>query len=802
MWLCCLDSQLEVGEIFLFYRLSLALIHFAIAISFSFLGGLYHHNPIPLFFVLHFRVLSFEFKRPPFAFLFPNKMPPMTSTTVPQTKAAIAEKEEYNSIFDENGDYIGYTTWGFNIEWQKDYGNPPTWAEMTANYDDSTGLCNVCSRLDFRELITPTPPLKLDEEIIRVDSTPLTLEGEENIGSGEGGNKEEWEGEELEEDSVSPSETATSAKNTGIDILLGTVEELYERHETCSFCKWAFVFALFAFQKTGAPLEGVVRLKKELQDSRYGPPKYARIIVDCSELNKIDAQGTQFPHVERRLCLWRDQPEERPNAPDKDEEPKPYFFPLLSMSWLYRGCTTQHPNCAAATRLGKMKEMKTKLFVIDLHDFCIIPAPQDCVYAALSYVWGAEQGQYDSNIISSSDVEKVDFPARYSLTIIHACNVVKQLGIRYLWVDQICIPGDCRLAQIQEMDSIYRSAELTVVAGVENAASGFPGVGSLNRKRRGPGILKVGGINLGLQTWDSAVPALRDTTYSTRGWTYQEKVLSPRLLIITEEDIYYSCLEGEKSEHACHESNLIKFTRETLVEFGSVLATAHGRSPFQIYADCVDQYSSRDLTYPADIVHGFTGLMNFLEDKYEWKFYWGLPDENFALALLWSMGHQAKRRDAVRDDKGRRFPSWSWTGWVGKTDHYGIRPKALVPTEEQERTGFVPVKWEDGMLDNTTKSGVLVLSAECVDITEETVKILRTYPAHEENQRLMVEEAGERCVFVAVAMLKEKESVAQVEGLVVRREGEGDVYDRVVRVGIKVDEWMELNKETRTIRLA
>jgi hypothetical protein len=785
-------------QICFYYTLFFALIHFAIV----FLRGFIIIGILTYLYLLFYNLDNCLFTSSiPFAFLFPSKMPPMTFTTAPQTKAAITELEEYNSVFNENGDYIGYTTWGFNVEWQKDYGNPPTWAEMTANYEDSTGLCKVCSRLDFRELITPILPLKLEEGAAGVDFTPSTLKEKENTSAGEGGDTER-EGEELEEEMASPSESTTSAKNAGIDIWLGTVRELYERHETCGFCKWAFVFAIYAFQKTGAPLEGVVRLKKEVQDSAYGLPKYARIIIDCSELNKGDPKGTQFPYVERRLCFWRDEPEERPNNPNKDEEPTSYFFPFMAMYWLYRGCTTNHPNCAAAARLGKMKEMKTKLFVIDLHDFCIVPAPQDSVYAALSYVWGAQAGEYDSNIISSSDVERVDFPARHSLTMIHACNVVKQFGIRYLWVDQVCIPNDCRLAQISEMDNIYRGAELTVIAGVENAASGLPGVGSTNRKRRDPGVLKVGGINLGLQTWDSATPALRDTTYSTRGWTYQEKVLSPRLLIITEEDVYYSCVEGQKSEHACHESNLIKFTRETLVELGSVLATAHGRSPFQVYADCVDQYSSRDLTYPADIVHGFTGLMNFLEDKYEWKFCWGLPDENFALALLWSMGHEATRRDAVRDDKGRRFPSWSWTGWVGTTDHYGIRPKALVPVEEQERTGFVPVRCEDMMLDDAKTSGVLVLEAECVEITGDSVKFFRTSRA-DENQTLRVGEVGEGCVFVAIAMLKERESVARVEGLVIKREGEEGIYERVMMVVfITVQEWMGLNRETLTIRLA
>ncbi|RFU32754.1 hypothetical protein B7463_g3573, partial [Scytalidium lignicola] len=703
-------------------------------------------------------------------------MPPMIPASTPKTKSAIIETEEYNTIFNKNGDYIGYTTWGYPVDWEKDYGNPPTWAETTANYFDCTGLCEICSRLDFKELITPILP------------PPRDINGVFNT----------------QQERLSDEKESTSPEIPEIDILLGTVQELYERIEKCGFCKWVFSFAICAYQKTGAPLEGVCRLKKEGRNSvsSYGSAKYARICIDCRELNKKDPTAKAFPYVERKLDLWRDEPEERPNGPDKDEKREKHFFPLTAMAWLYKGCTTQHPKCAAATR--KKKGMKTKLFVIDLQDFCIVPAPKDCVYAALSYVWGAQPGEYDTNIVPSSDVEKVNFPARQSLTMIHACNVVKQLGIRYLWVDQVCIPSDCRMAQIYEMDSIYRGAELTVVAGVENAAAGLPGVGRRNRKRNDPGVLRVGGINLGVQLWDSAIPTLHGSVYSSRGWTYQEKALSARLLIITEEDMYYSCLEGEKSEHACHESNMIEFKREPVMEFGSVLATAHGRSPFQIYADCVDEYLGRDLTFPGDVMNGFAGLMSFLEDKYDWRFCWGIPDENFALGLLWDGAHGVvmKRRDAGRDEKGRLFPSWSWTGWVGRTNHYKVRPRVLVSTEEQEQMGFVSVKWEEKMLDEAKESGVLVLKGECIGITEENARNFRRRWAGEKDQEFKIEQIPAGCVFIAVALLKEKNSEARVEGLVVNQSRDSDVYERVTRVDIKAEEWLRMVREARTIHLA
>jgi hypothetical protein len=129
------------------------------------------------------------------------------------------------------------------------------------------------------------------------------------------------------------------------------------------------------------------------------------------------------------------------------------------------------------------------------------------------------------------------------------------------------------------------------------------------------------------------------------------------------------------SEFDCHKSNEIEFTRGTLVQLGGVLATAHGRVPFQIYGDCVDAYTARNLTFPTDILNGFAGLMSFLSDKFHWKFCWGLPDDNFGLALLW-MSSGTARRDA-RDARGRTFPSWSWAGWLGTVSYYGFRPRGF-----------------------------------------------------------------------------------------------------------------------------
>jgi hypothetical protein len=79
----------------------------------------------------------------------------------------------------------------------------------------------------------------------------------------------------------------------------------------------------------------------------------------------------------------------------------------------------------------------------------IFPAPQSCQYAALSYVWGAAKGGQ----IELQCVRRVDLKSYYQefpQTIKDAMKVTKRMGMRYLWVDGICIqdcPEVTRVAQ-------------------------------------------------------------------------------------------------------------------------------------------------------------------------------------------------------------------------------------------------------------------------------------------------------------------------------------------------------------------
>lgn len=109
-------------------------------------------------------------------------------------------------------------------------------------------------------------------------------------------------------------------------------------------------------------------------------------------------------------------------------------FSLLR-SWL-ESCDRMHRHQTA------FRKTATSFRVIDVRDLNIVQGRRDCRFASLSYVWGAT----DEFRLSLANVEALERPAslaeiynRLPRTFTHAIDVCRQLGIRYLWIDMLCI---------------------------------------------------------------------------------------------------------------------------------------------------------------------------------------------------------------------------------------------------------------------------------------------------------------------------------------------------------------------------
>ena len=378
-------------------------------------------------------------------------------------------------------------------------------------------------------------------------------------------------------------------------------------------------------------------------------------------------------------------------------------FPLAKQWFTY--CRHSHGDVCKRDALPQnhMDNYVSTFRLIDVWRSCIADAEADSHYVALSYVWG--QSPMLQLVQSNKSMLYTDgalVPDHQSIpqTIRDAMLTVKNLGEQYLWVDALCIVQDDKLEKakvIGEMDLIYSRAELTLVAAFgSNAEAGLPGVQ--------PGTRDVDAFEAKAsfrvmeEHTELIVARSRPTTiidaskWNNRGWTYQERLFSCRMLIFTDEQMLYWCgksswcedtvLETDDEDVHLEDAPLSRFSirNDPSAPFMRQVEEVSKTSMFEEYSKIITEFSRRDLSFEGDILDAFAGLLRSFKSSYKpnpdpLQYYFGLPSAWFELSLLWTPltnSPAIRRRNATYHDTSGEdvpFPSWSWTGWVGKI-HY------------------------------------------------------------------------------------------------------------------------------------
>lgn len=363
---------------------------------------------------------------------------------------------------------------------------------------------------------------------------------------------------------------------------------------------------------------------------------------------------------------------------------KPLISPELVREWL-DFCRENHTQtCGSSGDLAALASISS-FRLIDCETRRIVPA-SDQPYIALSYVWGKNSGQAPV----FSDV----LPERVSNTIEDALAVTRMLGFRYLWVDRHCINQQvaAELAeQCPRMNLIYNNSQLTIVAAAGDGSEyGLPGI-----RPRAPSQAhgKIGKHFL-VSTMEDPMSLIKKSKWITRGWTYQEGVLSRRRLVFTDQQVYFEC----SGMYCCEALNfrLPDLHTQDGQRFRSCFGNGAsmgifprklGHTAWEV-VQRIEEYSTRSLTNPADILNGFMGILQaFSQSRLQIRHCLGVPvlprpprpvglgqriegeakelyelyqwssTVGFCLGLCWNVQAPSERRTG--------FPSWSWTGWVG-----------------------------------------------------------------------------------------------------------------------------------------
>ncbi|KAM0512799.1 hypothetical protein ACHAPE_008432 [Trichoderma viride] len=266
--------------------------------------------------------------------------------------------------------------------------------------------------------------------------------------------------------------------------------------------------------------------------------------------------------------------------------------------------------------------------------------------------------------------------------------VFRQLGIRFLWVDSLCILQDDYqdwIAHSNRMIQIYGNATLTIAASrAQDSAEGF-----LSERLRNYVALPVemDGVSGEVFAFPLPIRQVGDPEYgmklegepiTTRGWTLQKRYLSTRMLHFGTSQIFFECTQSFLSEDHCSVSD-VNYT-----DYHLAASAPRERQKPEVndWRQIVKQYSQRKLTVETDKLPALAGMASQLlslstppEDRCmsNTGYLAGLWRDDFIYGLGWARPHSSPTGTRPQHYCG---PSWSWAsvhGFVGYESWRGNR---------------------------------------------------------------------------------------------------------------------------------
>ena len=186
-------------------------------------------------------------------------------------------------------------------------------------------------------------------------------------------------------------------------------------------------------------------------------------------------------------------------------------------------------------------------------------------YAALSHCWGSPRpiklGSYPRTL--RENVQQLIngiYIRLLPLNFQDAIVVARTLQIQYVWIDALCIIQDDRADWAREaalMGTVYSNSYLTIVAtSATSSTDGFLGRSSLptvsmpcyqeNDSCCTESQYHMANWATGSEgSWHQAVMS---SPWMTRAWTYQEHLLSRRVIHFTSRKLFWECRTMDTSE--------------------------------------------------------------------------------------------------------------------------------------------------------------------------------------------------------------------------------------------------------------
>ncbi|KAF2094618.1 HET-domain-containing protein [Rhizodiscina lignyota] len=418
----------------------------------------------------------------------------------------------------------------------------------------------------------------------------------------------------------------------------------------------------------------------------------------------------------------------------------------MAKAWIEE-CGTSHTLCGSSEH-SLLPSRLLDVFPTDgngtvcLIDSCMV-ADMRGKYATLSHCWGQVERTTTTGDTLALMQQGVPISS-LSPTFRNAVQVAQALGIRYLWIDSLCViqdsPGDLK-TELSRMAGIFANGYLTIAGpSSTNSQEEF-----LRERQAGLHYVQLGEppFNLYLRKRvQSFEDEIQNAPLNRRAWVFQELQLSRRILYYGVNNMIWSCRKGWRREDSI--IGAFKPQVQTLYhgqqQIMASRRTSKGKSTNEVQSlirksnwyHLVDEYSRKQLTYPAtDKLLAISAIAQEVRRLTGDTYLAGLWKSDIVNGLLWRRS-LVVYADISKSEmngfvalEGSGTPSWSWAAYDGTVETHRWRHEG---SDVEELVTLKSASVDDSTVP--VLGGNITLDALCQEIVfdqgrkVDTVKIL------------------------------------------------------------------------------
>ncbi|KAI9155662.1 hypothetical protein HJFPF1_08251 [Paramyrothecium foliicola] len=398
---------------------------------------------------------------------------------------------------------------------------------------------------------------------------------------------------------------------------------------------------------------------------------------------------------------------------------------VLAKSWMseclkVHGCSTVNPQSPPPTRVI---DVSPAAGTGDLQLRLTKPSDRGLPYVTLSHCWGLVK-PLELTTANISQLTQGFAMADLPETFRDAILICRGLDQKYLWIDSLCILQDDIDDWKKEaalMADVYGNSLCPIAA--QSSRSVRSGCFAVRQYlQHAPLVFESpGGLAFFADSSNQEPPNL-----NTRGWVFQERLLSPRTLGFSSTGITWECRRKKANERwlfaippshiTAVEVDFKKMLVQASTPLSRPLMTGKERRMFlSAWFELIEEYATLDLTRQGDKLIAMAGVAAAISKGTGFNYYYGLwhdvhASEMLLSQLLWSAQrphsryiihkHGGETESLVRDRN--QAPSFSWAVFAGRIDHritfHDRQVNSAATTYDIRRSTFMlfPKKIEGG----------------------------------------------------------------------------------------------------------